>query len=295
MFILATVSYDGPTCDFCVLSQSPFLPREDFVRLRILYSVVLALVMVVLGYLDGGARATQTGAVRVAAATDLKFALEELMKEFRQQRPDIRVQITYGSSGKFYPQLSNRAPYDMFLSTDMDWPRRLIREGLAPADAEFVYGVGRIVIWVPHSSSIDVEKLGMQSLLSPKVRKIAIANPRHAPYGRVAMAAMQSMGVYVKVHDRLVLGDSVLQAAQLVESGGADVGIITRSHALAPSMRGKGRFWEVPLDAYPRREQGGVIMSSAQDHSAAEALRDFILGKEGKAVLGRYGFETAGQ
>src|SRR5262249_10810913 len=125
-------------------------------------------------------------------------------------------------------------------------------------------------------------------------RKIAIANPDR-PYGRAAMAAMQDMGVYVKVHERLVLSDSVLQAAQLVESGGADIGIITRWLALAPSRRGKGRFWEVPLDAYPRHEQGGVIMSWAQDHSAAEALRDFILGKEGKAVLGRYGFETAGK
>jgi molybdate transport system substrate-binding protein len=155
--------------------------------------------------------------------------------------------------------------------------------------------VGRIVVWVPQSSSIDVEKLGMQSLLSPEVRKIAIANPRHAPYGRAAEAAMKSMSVYEKVRDRLVLGDTVLQAAQFVESGGADIGIISRSHALAPSMRDKGRYWEVPLDAYPRREQGGVIMSSATDHSAAEALRDFILGKEGKAVLVRYGFETGGE
>jgi molybdate transport system substrate-binding protein len=251
--------------------------------------------MALLGYLDGGARATQKGAVRVAAAADLKFALDEIVEAFRGQHPDISVEVTYGSSGNFYAQLTNRAPYDLFLSADMDYPRHLIGQGLAPADAEFLYGVGRIVIWVPQSSSIDVEKLGMQSLLSPKVRKIAIANPRHAPYGRAAEAAMKSMGVYENVHDHLVLGDSVLQAAQFVESGAADIGIISRSHALAPSMRSKGRFWEVPVDAYPRREQGGVIMSSAQDHSAAAALRDFILGREGKAVLSRYGFETAGE
>jgi molybdate transport system substrate-binding protein len=276
-------------CHFCRLADGGV-----FVRRSIFYSIVLALVFAVLGYLDGGARAAQKGAVRVAAAADLKFALEDIVEAFRRQQPDIRVQITYGSSGNFYAQLSNRAPYDLFLSADMDYPRRLIRGGLAPADAEFLYAVGRIVIWVPQSSSIDVEKLGMQSLLSPEVRKIAIANPRHAPYGRAAEAAMKSMGVYEKVHDRLVLGDTVLQAAQFVESGGADIGIISRSHALAPSMRAKGRFWVVPVDAYPRREQGGVIMSSAQDHSAAVALRDFILGKDGKAVLARYGFETAG-
>jgi molybdate transport system substrate-binding protein len=100
------------------------------------------------------------------------------------------------------------------------------------------------------------------------------------------------MGVYEQVKDRLVLGDTVLQAGQFVESGSADIGIISRSHALAPSLRGKGRFWEVPLDAYPRRVQGGVILSWAQDRSAAEALRDFVLGEEGRAILGRYGFET---
>src|SRR5258708_18416288 len=103
---------------------------------------------------------------------------------------------------------------------------------------------------------------------------------------------MRRLGVYEQVEDRLGVGDTVLQAGQFVESGSADIGIISRSHALAPSLRGKGRFWEVPLDAYPRRVQGGVILSWAQDRSAAEALRDFVLGEEGRAIFGRYGFET---
>jgi molybdate transport system substrate-binding protein len=262
------------------------------VRCRFFFSIVPALAVAALGYLDATALATEQSAVRIAAAADLKFALDEIVESFHRQHPDIKVQVTYGSSGNFYAQLSNRAPFDVFLSADVDYPRRLIREGLAPANDEFLYGVGRIVIWVPQSSSIDVEKLGMQSLLSPEVRKIAIANPRHAPYGRAAEAAMKSMGVYEQVKDRLVLGDTVLQAAQFVESGSADIGMISRSHALAPSLRGKGRFWEVPLDAYPRRVQGGVILSWAQDRSAAEALRDFVLGGEGRAILSRYGFET---
>jgi molybdate transport system substrate-binding protein len=242
---------------------------------------------------DTGVCAADQSVVRVAAATDLKFALDEMVDLFRVRHPIVKVQVTYGSSGNFYAQLSNRAPFDVFLSADVDYPHRLVREGLASADDEFLYGVGRIVIWVPQSSSIDVEKLGMNSLLSPDARKIAIANPRHAPYGRAAEAAMRSMGVYEQVKGRLVLGDTVLQAGQFVESGSADIGIISRSHALAPSLRGKGRFWEVPLDAYPRRVQGGVIMSWAQDRSAAVALRDFVLGEEGRTILRRYGFETS--
>lgn len=238
------------------------------------------------------ALAAEPSDVRVAAATDLKFALDEAVDVFRARHPNIKLQVTYGSSGNLYAQLVNHAPFDVFLSADVDYPHRLVREGLASEGDEFVYGVGRIVIWVPRSSSIDVEKLGMQSLLNPAVRKIAIANPRHAPYGRAAEAAMKSTGVYEQVKNRLVLGDTVLQAGQFVESGNADIGVISRSHALAPSLRDKGRFWEVPLDAYPRRVQGGVILSWVQSRSAADALRNFMLGEEGRTILRRFGFDS---
>jgi molybdate transport system substrate-binding protein len=234
------------------------------------------------------ARAAQQGAVRVAAAADLKFAMDEIVEAFRREHPAVSVQVTYGSSGNLYAQLSNRAPFDIFFSADVDYPRRLIREGVALT--EFLYGVGRLVVWVPRTSPIEVERLGMQALLSPSVRRIAIANPRHAPYGRAAEAAMKSLGVYDRVKGRLVLGDSVMQTAQFVESGGAEVGIISHSLALAPRLRDKGRFWEVPIDAYPRREQGGVILSWAQDRPAAEALREFVLGDGGRAILRRHGF-----
>jgi molybdate transport system substrate-binding protein len=264
------------------------------VRRRVLLSIIPAL-LAASWCRDTAVHATEQSEVRVSAAADLKFALDEVVDLFHVRHPNIKVQVTYGSSGNFYAQLSNRAPFDVFLSADVDYPHRLVREGFASTEDEFLYGVGRIVIWVPRSSPIDVEKLGMQSLISPDVRKIAIANPRHAPYGRAAEAAMKSMGVYEQVKDRLVLGDTVLQAGQFVESGNADIGIISRSHALAPSLRDKGRFWEVPLDAYPRRVQGGVILSWAQDRSAAEALRDFVLGEEGRTILKRYGFETPGE
>jgi molybdate transport system substrate-binding protein len=241
------------------------------------------------------ARAAEQGTVRVAAASDLRFTMDEIVEAFRRERPAVDVLVTYGSSGNFYAQLSNRAPFDIFFSADVDYPRRLIRQGLALADSEFLYGVGRLVVWVPRKSPIEVEKLGMQALLSPSVRRIAIANPRHAPYGRAAEAAMKSLGVFDPVKDRLVLGDSVMQTAQFVDSGGAEVGIISHSLALAPALRDKGRFWEVPIDSYPRQEQGGVILSWAKDRPAAEALRDFVLSEGSRAILRRHGFRFQGE
>src|SRR5437763_15461699 len=112
----------------------------------------------------------------------------EIVEAFRREQPAINVTVTYGSSGNFYAQLSNRAPFDIFFSADVDYPRRLVRQGAALADSEFLYGIGRLVVWVPQASPIEVEKLGMQALLSPSVRRIAIANPRHAPYGRATDA-----------------------------------------------------------------------------------------------------------
>ena len=239
--------------------------------------------------------AAEQGVVRVAAAADLRFTMAEIVEAFRQERADVNVLVTYGSSGNFYAQLSNHAPFDIFFSADVDYPRRLIRQGLAVADSEFLYGVGCLVVWVTRTSPIEVENLGMQGLLSPSVRRIAIANPRHAPYGRAAEAAMKSLGVYAQVKDRFVFGDSVMQTAQFIDSGGADIGIISGSLALAPPLRDKGRFWEVPINSYPRREQGGVILSWVQDRAAAEALRNFVLSEGGRAILRRHGFRFQGE
>jgi molybdate transport system substrate-binding protein len=239
-------------------------------------------------------QAAEKRVLRVAAAADLRFALDEIVEAFHRQHSDIDVRITYGSSGNFYAQLYNRAPFDVFFSADRDYPRRLVREGLAPADTEFMYGVGRIVVWVAKTSPIAVEKLGMQALLDPNVRKIAIANPRYAPYGRAAESAMKTLGVYEKIRGQLVFGDSVMQTAQFIESGAAEIGIISHSLALAPPLRDKGRHWEVPVDAYPRHEQGGVILSWTQDRAAAEALVRFVLGDTGKEILHRYGFDIPG-
>ena len=138
--------------------------------LKIICVALLSLAAIACADCARSASAGEQGTVRVAAAADLKFTMGEIVEAFRREHPAINVAVTYGSSGNFYAQLSNRAPFDIFFSADVDYPRRLIREGLAPADSEFLYGVGRLVVWVPRTSVIDVEKLGMRALLSPSVR-----------------------------------------------------------------------------------------------------------------------------
>ncbi len=228
--------------------------------------------------------------VSVAAAADLQFALGEVVAAFEEAHPDIKVRVSYGASGNFYAQLSNRAPFDVFFSADVDYPRKLVAEGLADKDSEFIYAIGHLVVWVRKESPLDVEKLGAKALLDPSVRKVAIANPKHAPYGRAAEAALKSLDVYDALKDRLVLGENVAQAAQFAETGSADAGVFALSLALAPTLREKGRYWEVPLDAYPRLEQGAVVLSWAQDRQAADALCAYVKGPEGRAILRRYGF-----
>ena len=228
--------------------------------------------------------------VRVAAASDLKFALEAVSAAFRKKHPDVAITPTYGSSGNFYAQLSNDAPFDLFLSADVAYPQKLIEHGKGSPDSLFRYAVGRIVVWVPNESKLDVRPRGLEALADPSVKKIAIANPKHAPYGRAAEAAMRHAGVYERVKDRLVLGENVAQAAQFVQSSSADVGVVAHSIAVSPAMRDAGRSWEVPAEAHPWIEQGGVVLTWAKDRDAANAFKQFMVGGEGRAILKSYGF-----
>ena len=163
--------------------------------------------------------------------------------------------------------------------------RRL--EGIGSADSLFVYGVGRIVVWVPAASGLDPAS----ALKDAGVRHVAIANPQHAPYGRAAEAALRSLGLYSGVENKLVLGEDIAQTFEFVESGAADAGIVALSLALAPAARGKGRYWEIPLDAYPRIEQGGLLLKESAD---TRAVRAFLVSVAGRVILKRYGFYPPG-
>jgi len=205
----------------------------------------------------------------------------------RAAHPKLDVQTVYGSSGNFYSHIRSRAPFDVFLSADVEYPRKLAAEGLAVPGSVFTYAVGRIVLWVPANSPVDPAAAHMEALDAAAVRHIAIANPQHAPYGRAAEAAIRSAGIYDRVATKLVLGENIAQTLEFVQTGAADIGIVALSLALAPTVRDRGKYWEVPLDAYPRVEQGGAILHDSQ---AARDFVAFLRGADGTRVLRQYGF-----
>ena len=225
----------------------------------------------------------------VAAAADLSTALKELGAGF-EKKTGVKVNLSFGASGALTQQIQNGAPFDLFFSADMDYPRQLITAGDADGASLYQYAVGKLVLWVPADSSLDVERQGMNILLDPSVKKIAIANPQHAPYGRAAVAALKHAALYDRVSDRLVLGENVSQAAQFVESGNAQAGFVALAHALAPGMRSKAKYWEVPLDFYPPLAQGVVVLSHSQHKKEAAEFLEYVKTKEAADLLRRYGF-----
>ena len=225
----------------------------------------------------------------VAAAADLSTVLKEIGDRF-QKNTGVTVKLSFGASGALTQQIQNGAPFDLFFSADMDFPRQLIAVGAADGDSLYKYAVGRLVLWVPADSPLDVAHQGMKALLDASVQKIAIANPQHAPYGRAAVAALKHAGMYDRVADRLVLGENVSQAAQFVESGNAQAGFVALAHAVAPAMRSKGKYWEVPADGYPPLTQGAVLLSHSQHQKEAAAFLEYIKTKEASELFQKYGF-----
>jgi molybdate transport system substrate-binding protein len=227
--------------------------------------------------------------VRVAAAADLRYAMDELIADWNAREPSTPAEAVYGSSGNFFAQISQGAPFDVFFSADAAYPRELEAAGLAATGSTRLYAIGQIVVWVLAGSGIDPSR-GLEGLTDPSVQSVAIANPEHAPYGRAAESAMRSAAVYQGIAPKLVLGENVSQAAQFVDSGSADAGVIALSLAVSPALRERGRYAVVPIDSYPPIEQGAVVLASAADPEAARAFLDFVLGPNGRRVLDRFGF-----
>lgn len=226
--------------------------------------------------------------IRVAAAADLRFALDELGAQFEKQT-GRRINVSYGSSGNFFAQIQNGAPFDLLLSADIQYPRKLEAAGLAEPGTLYEYAVGRIVIWMPADARTDLAKLGWKALLEPGVERIAIANPEHAPYGRAAVAAMRSAGIYDHIRAKLVYGENIAQAAQFVASGSAQAGILALSLASSPPMRG-GKHWAIPANMHAPIEQGALILRSAKDKEGTRALLTFLKSDASRKILESYGF-----
>ena len=228
--------------------------------------------------------------ITVAAAADLQFAMQDIAARF-QKETGKAVKLIYGSSGNFFQQIPNGAPFDMFFSANLDYAKRLETAGLTDPGSYYQYARGKIVIWVAKESKIDLSS-GMQVLRNPSVQKIAIANPQHAPYGQAAVAAMQKEDVYEKVKDKFVLGENIAETASLVVSGSADVGIVALSLALSPNMKDKGRYVEVPSGEYPPIEQACVILGSSKNKETAKRFLSFIKTAAAADTLRRYGFDV---
>ncbi len=224
----------------------------------------------------------------VAAAADLQFAMQDISARFQKQTGKT-VKLSYGSSGNFFAQLQNDAPFDMFFSANLDYPKKLEAAGLTEPGTFYEYAVGRIVIWVPNDSKLNINS-GLSSLLDPTIHKIAIANPQHAPYGQAAVAAMKKENVYDRISDKLVLGENISQTAQFIVSGAADTGIVALSLALAPAMKEKGRYAEIPSADYPPMEQGCVVLKSSQNKTIAKEFLNFLKTPEIAELMRGYGF-----
>ena len=227
------------------------------------------------------------GQLLIAAASDLKFALDSVVVVFRRAYPEARVDVTYGSSGKLYEQISHTAPFDLFFSADIEYPLNLKKNGVAISEVE-TYGVGHVVIW---SKKIDPNAAGMNTLIDRRIAKIAIANPQHAPYGRRAEEALKHYKLYDQVKDKLVFGENISQTAQFVTAGAADAGIIALSLALSPTMKKQqGHYFIIPATSHKPLEQGFVILKHAEKNALALTFKNFVTGKEATQILSYFGF-----
>ncbi len=227
--------------------------------------------------------------VLVAAAADLSSALTAIANNY-EKKTGVKVKLSFGASGALTQQIHNGAPFDIFFSADMDYPKQLIAAGEADGGSLYQYAVGKLVLWVPADSPLDVEHRGMDVLLDPSVKKIAIANPQHAPYGRAAVAALKHAGLYDRASQRIVMGENVSQTAQFAESGNAQAGFVALAHAASPAMRGKGKYWEVPVDYYPPLAQGVVVLANSMHKKEDAEFLAYIKSNEVGEILRKYGF-----
>jgi len=232
--------------------------------------------------------AVKADELRIAAAADLQFAMQEVAAQF-QKETGTTVNVSYGSSGNFFQQIQNGAPFDVFFSANVDYAKQLEDSGLTVPGTLYEYAKGKIVIWVPNDSKFNLDS-GFRALLDSSVKKISVANPQHAPYGKAAVSALQHENIYDQIKEKLVFGENISQTMTFVTSGAADVGIVALSLVVSPNMKDKGRYWEIPDDDYPAIDQACVALRSSKNQNAARQFVAFIKSPGVAEVLKKYGF-----
>lgn len=229
--------------------------------------------------------------ITVAAAADLKFAMDEIVTGFKKSHAGAELDVIYGSSGKFHTQIQQGAPYDLFFSADIRYPQELAAKGLA-ASKVTPYAVGRIVLW---SNSMDATTMTLASLTDPKIARIAIANPRHAPYGKRAEEALKASGLWDRLQTKFVYGENIAHTAQFVQTGNAQVGIIALSLAVNPELAKKGGYYLIPDKLHNPLEQGYIITKRAAAKSLARQFAEYTGSKPARSIMTKYGFVLPGE
>jgi len=256
--------------------------------MRLILRRTTAIILAWLAFGAVGVPQAAAPTLTVAAASDLQAVLPTLAERF-QQRTGVTPRLTFGSSGNFFTQIRNGAPFDLFLSADLDYPQQLIRAGAAVPDSLYEYATGRLVLWARKDRGIDLGR-GLQTLADPRIRRVAIANPDHAPYGRAAVAALRHENLYATIQPKLVVGENISQAAQFVQSGNAEVGIIALSVALSPALKTSGGYVEIPAAWYPPIRQAAVVVRASGHVSAARDFLSFMQQPDSLQLLAEFGF-----
>lgn len=237
------------------------------------------------------ANAAHAEKITIAAAADLKFAMDEIVTTFKSANPGEEVEVVYGSSGNFNAQIQQGAPYDLYFSADIGFPRELAEKGYAASEVK-PYAVGRIVLW---SATHDATKMTLADLADSSISRIAIANPKHAPYGKRAEEALRASGLWEKVEPKLVYGENITQTAQFVQTGNAQMGIIALSLAVNPELANEGGYWLIPDNLHEPLEQGFVVTKRATGSPLAKRLANYMDGTTARAVMTKHGFVRPGE
>jgi molybdate transport system substrate-binding protein len=232
--------------------------------------------------------AAQLQKIRVAAAADLQPALTEIAAAYQKQT-GTQIEAVYGSSGNIFAQIQNGAPFDVFFSADIEYPQRLADAGFVESGSSAVYALGRIVLFMPAGAACKLQREQWRCLQDSSVKKIAIANPQHAPYGSAAVEALKKAGIYEQLKTKLVYGENISQTAQFVESGNAQAGILAYSLATSAGLSG-GQRWEIPPDFYPSIRQTVVVLKAAANRAAAQEFVNFVIKGPGRALLLQHDF-----
>lgn len=224
--------------------------------------------------------------VLVAVAANFVPPFREIAIEF-ETATGHTVRVAAGSSGNFYSQIKNGAPFDVFFSADMDHPKRLEDEGLGVKDSRVTYAIGRVVLWSPNAGLIK----GEETLRSNNFKRLAIANPKTAPYGLAAMQAMQTLDLWESVQPKIVMGENLGQTMGFIESGNADLGFVALSQVLDPKIKGRGSRWDVPTHLHEPIKQDVIVLTKGKDNPAARALLAFVNSPHVQTIIERYGYK----